>query len=110
MVIMSAPSALNLSTQLFLLPFKSVRLTALDEQQREIVGATSSGFIRQEADGYYLYTCWHVVSEFDPNDLKVKHPPRRRYLKVSMQASQQRGPDLSSIGGFRTFTIPLYDT
>jgi hypothetical protein len=110
MVAMSNSVARNLSTQLLLLPFKCVRLTALDEQQREIDGATSSGFIRNEANGCYLYTCWHVVSELNPHDLRVMHPTRRRYLKISMQASEQLGPGVDSIGGFRTFTVPLYDT
>ncbi|QTB81919.1 hypothetical protein J3L14_28285 [Burkholderia pseudomallei] len=106
---MSTQSPLPLSTQLHLLSFKCVLLSALDENNTEIRNATSTGFIRAEADGNYLYTCWHVVAGYDPNDLKVKYPPRSRYLKVSMQASSV-GENMHSIGGFRTFTISLYDT
>lgn len=107
---MSSPSPLPVSTQLHLLSFKCVHLTALDEGEKEIPGATSTGFIRAEHGGYYLYTCWHVVSELNPHNLLVKAPPRRRHLKVSMQASESIAPHVQSIGGFRSFTVPLYDT
>lgn len=106
---MSTSSPVPTSTQLHFLPFKCVLLTAIDEDNKRIPGATSTGFILAEADGEYLYTCWHVVTGYDPNDLKVKVPPRRRYLNVSMQATIDIDKGVKTIGGFRTFTLPLYD-
>jgi hypothetical protein len=97
-----------LNIQRLLLPFKCVLLTALDENNRELPGATSSGFIRAESDGNYLYTCWHVVTGFNPHDLRVMRPPRRKFLKISMQGSNAE-PNMLTLGGRRSFTIPLYD-
>lgn len=93
--------------QRFELPFKSVLLRCLDEQQRPL--KTGSGFIRRESGELYLYTCWHVVTGYDKNDVKVgTHLPNRVYLEVNMQDAQlQLG--VTSIGGLQSIVLQLYD-
>ena len=103
---MSAP--IPLATQQGLLPLLGVLVECLDGNQREINGAVASGFLRREADGCYLYTCWHVVTGFDPNAIRIgAQLPNRRFVRVSLQKTTTF-PGGQSIGGFQTFTLPLY--
>jgi len=82
----------------------------LDEQKNPVPGAFASGFIRREFEHLYLYTCWHVVTGFDPNDVKVGHAlPNRRYLRVALQAAVPRQPGIEAIGGYQEVVVPLYE-
>lgn len=96
--------------QQFELPFKAVLLRCLNEDQQVIANTTGSGFIRRERNGYFLYTCWHLVTGYDPNNIVVTNVlPDRRYLEVAFQDADERQPGVTAIGGLQTVVLPLYD-
>ncbi len=98
-----------LQNQLLELPFKAILIRCLDENKNLICNA--SGFIRFENGQHFLYTCWHVVTGYDRNDLKVGNRlPNRSFLEVNMQDAQERQPGVTAIGGLQSFVIPLYNT
>lgn len=98
-----------LSTQRSLLPLVGVLLQCLDENQQPLAGAFASGFIRREEGRLFLYTCWHVVTGFDPNDVRVgSELPRRHYLEVALQAAEQRQPGMEVVGGLQKVVLSLY--
>jgi hypothetical protein len=100
-----------LFSQRFALPFKAVLIQCLDHSREPIKNAFASGFIRQEGHEFFLYTCWHVATGFDPNDVRVGLTlPSRGFFQVSMQDAQQRQPGTTAIGGLQTIVLPLYDT
>jgi hypothetical protein len=87
------------------LSFRSVQLRCLDEERRPVRHASASGFVRIEDGVAFLYTCWHVVTGYDRNDLRVTNAlPQRAYLEVFVRDDAQtpERPPLS-------FTLPLYD-
>ena len=87
-----------------------VRLQVLDAEQRPISGLVASGFIRRLQGSLFLYTCWHVVTGFDPNAVRVSSSlPIRRHLAVALQAAEQRNPGMQVIGGLQELNVPLYD-
>ena len=93
-----------------LLTFKAVQIICLDENQKEIDGSYASGFITQEGNDKYLYTCWHVVTGLDIYNLKVGNSlPNIKYLKLKLQASEKIDEACERIGGYSFITIPLYD-
>lgn len=96
-------------SQFLKLPFKAVLIQCLDQDKEPINEACASGCIIKEENGYFLYTCWHVVTGYNPNELKVKNPPDRKFLHVSFQGYGQRQPGIDVIGGLQTITLPLYD-
>ena len=98
-----------MASQRTLLPLTGVVLHCLDEDQLPIDRAFASGFIRREEGRLYLYTCWHVVTGFDPTDVRI--PPNhrcRRYLKVAMQGATVQ-PQHQVISGMQSFIVPLYE-
>lgn len=100
-----------LSTQRLLLPFVGVLLRCLDEQGNPLPGKFASGFLRREEGRLFLYTCWHVVTGFDPYDVRVGlELPKRRFLEVRLQSSDKRQEGVEVVGGSQTCVIPLYDT
>ena len=100
-----------LHNQRFDLAFVGVLLRCLDSEQNPLPGAFASGFVRREAGRYFLYTCWHVVTGFDPYDVRLGlELPNRRYLEASLQASDKSNVGIERIGGLQTIVIPLYDT
>ena len=83
----------------------------MDEQKNPIPGAFASGFIRRESERLYLYTCWHVVTGFDPNEIEVGNRlPARQYIKLALQCADQSQPGIEVIGGLQTVVLPLYDS
>lgn len=90
-----------------LLSLVGVRLTILDKDGRD--KGPASGFLRHQDGRLWLYTCWHVVSGYDPNDLLVKDPPSRRRLRVTLQVGQEQPPGIQGYGGTQDFTVDLYD-
>ncbi len=101
---------LPLHNQRFDLSLVGVLLQCLDSEQKPLPGVFASGFVRKESEGHFLYTCWHVVTGFDPNDVRVGFElPKRQYLQVSLQASDQSHPGVERIGGIQTFVLPLYE-
>jgi len=96
-----------LETTRFLMPLIGVRLECLDARQSPVTVA--SGFLRREHGKLYLYTAWHVVTGFDPHDLRIPMElPKRRYLRVSLQASEPRDPGVVVIGCEQSLIVSLY--
>jgi hypothetical protein len=92
------------------LSFRSVQLRCLDEDRRPLKHASASGFVRVEDGVPFLYTCWHVVTGYDRNHLRVTNAlPKRAFLKVFVHGHRPQ-PDSASVAeGVLSFTIPLYD-
>ena len=91
------------------LSFRSVQLRCLDEARKPLKHASASGFVRIENGVPFLYTCWHVVTGYDRNDLRVTNAlPKRAFLEVFVQDQQQTG-GAPVVAGLPSFTIPLYD-
>jgi hypothetical protein len=87
-----------------------VQLRCLDEGRKPLKHASASGFVRIENGAPFLYTCWHVVTGYDRNDLRVTNAlPKRAFLEVFVQDHEQRTDSTSVAGGLPSFTIPLYD-
>lgn len=92
------------------LSFRSVQLRCLDAGRKPLKHASASGFVRIEDGVPFLYTCWHVVTGYDRNDLRVTNAlPKRAFLEVFVQAHQQQSDSTPLAGGLPSFTIPLYD-
>ena len=101
---------LALHAQRFRLPFLAVRLQALDLDEKPILGVVASGFIRNMGDQLYLYTCWHVVTGFDPYAIEVGFElPARRHLQVTLQAADKNHPGVEVVGGAQSLHLPLYE-
>jgi hypothetical protein len=93
------------------LPFKAVHIQCLDQDGAPIENAYASGFIRQEDQGMFLYTCWHVVTGFDMHNLRIgSRLPTRKALRVTLQNAEARQPGVTVLGGNQTLVVPLYDT
>ena len=87
-----------------------MQLRCLDEGRKPLRHASASGFVRIEDGVPFLYTCWHVVTGYDRNDLRVTNAlPKRAFLEVFVQDDQQRTDNSSVVGRLLSFTIPLYD-
>jgi hypothetical protein len=87
-----------------------VQLRCLDEGRKPLKHASASGFVRIEDGIPFLYTCWHVVTGYDRNDLRVKNAlPKRAFLEVFVQDDQPQADRTSVVAGLLSFTIPLYD-
>jgi hypothetical protein len=92
------------------LSFRSVQLRCLDEGRKPLKHASASGFVRIENGAPFLYTCWHVVTGYDRNDLRVTNAlPKRAFLEVFVQDHERQSDSTSVVGGLLSFTIPLYD-
>ena len=92
------------------LSFRSVQLRCLDEDRKPLKHASASGFVRIEDGVPFLYTCWHVVTGYDRNDLRVKNAlPKRAFLEVFVQDHRGQTESTSVVAGLLSFTIPLYD-
>lgn len=74
----------NSALQRITLPLKAVRIRVLTKNYKDLGHA--SGFIRKDEGKLYLYTCWHIVTGFDPYDIRVTGKlPDREYLSIEMQ-------------------------
>lgn len=84
---------------------KSVHIQCLDNDKVPIKNAYASGFIIQENNHSFLYTCWHVVTGFDMHNIKIgfPSPPIRKYIKITLQEATE-----VSVGGNQSIIIPLY--
>src|SRR5438876_8219872 len=99
-----------------MLPLKAVQVLPLDEHGDPIRVAgggvkTSSGFVRREASGLFLYVCWHTVTGIDRNEPRIPPAPvvRPRALRVRLQnVEDMAGGGGQRIGGVREITLQLY--
>jgi hypothetical protein len=55
----------------FSLKMKAVHIQCLDENKNQIKGAYASGFIVQEEEHKFLYTCWHVVTGYNMHNVEI---------------------------------------
>lgn len=87
---------------------KAVRLETLDRDGNLLTHST--GFIINDKDGSFLYTCWHVVTGFDFLQPSTPHsrPPRRNSIRIHCQNVEQRQPGVQAIGGGYSLELPLY--
>ena len=103
-------SAATVLAQRSELLFRSVQLRCLDAGRRPLKHARASGFVRVEDGVPFLYTCWHVVTGYDCNDLRVTNElPQRAFLEVFFQDDQRQSDSTPVVGELPSFTIPLYD-
>lgn len=103
------PTDIPLHAQRLRLEFVGVLLRCLNAQHQPIQGAFATGFIRREEEQLFLYTCWHVVTGYDPYDVRVGHQlPECRYLQVMLQGVKQPHPEVEGIGGLQAVELPLY--
>jgi hypothetical protein len=87
-----------------------VQLRCLDASRRPLKHASASGFVRVEDGVPFLYTCWHVVTGYDRNHLRVTNAlPKRAFLEVFVQYHQRQTASVAAAGELPSFTIPLYD-
>lgn len=84
-----------------------IRLEAIGQNGRTL--GWSSGFVIDEKDFPSLYTCWHVISGADPQNLPTTLPPKRVALRVHTLAKKSITPEITTIGGLQTFELNLYD-
>ena len=86
-----------------------MQLRCLDEGRKPLKHASASGFVRIEDGVPFLYTCWHVVTGYDRNDLRVKNAlPQRAFLEVFVRDHQRRTDKGPVVAGLLSFTVPLY--
>jgi hypothetical protein len=78
-----------------LLGKKSLRLEAFNQNKELLARAT--GFVVNEKDGIFLYTCWHVVTGVNFLEPEVSKPPDRRILIAYAQDVQQRQPGVTRL-------------
>jgi Trypsin-like peptidase domain len=103
-------SAAKVSQQRSELSFRCVQLRCLDAGRSPLRHASASGFVRVEDGVPFLYTCWHVVTGYDRNDLRVTNAlPKRAFLEVFLQESHEHAHGASGVAAVASFTIPLYD-
>ena len=85
---------------------KVIRLTVLGKDKEFISNA--SGFIIREDNGYYLYTCWHVVTGIDFFDPKTpRNPPNRSFLRITGKDAREIRDGIE-VGGETSVQVPLY--
>lgn len=96
-----------------MLPFKAVQIVALDGNGQSIASPTgaptSSGFVRREAQGLFLYTAWSVVAGHHPHAIEA--PPasqRPASLQVTLQTVEEPGLGVQHFGRARAVNVPLY--
>jgi hypothetical protein len=70
-------STIPYTSQRWMLTISCAFIECLDEEQKPLLNAAASGFIRSENGHCFLYTYWHVVAGFDPHDRRwTTVPPK----------------------------------
>jgi hypothetical protein len=94
----------------FDLSYKSVLIYCLNADKNRIESHTASGFITKEQAGYFLYTCWHVVTGYgDPFDFRFpKSPSVRMYLEIVSMSVGRPQEGVVTLGGSASIIVPLY--
>ena len=98
-----------IQAQRFQLPFKCVSIACLDVDQNVLLHTNASGFILQEEERLFLYTCWHVVTGYNPSDIRIgRNLPNRRYIRIAIQKPTEINDSITKIGGRQEIILPLY--
>ena len=91
----------------FHLDMTGVQIQVLDKLGKII--KIASGFITREGNRYALNTCWHVVTGYDPSDIKIgQQEPQPVALRINLQDAKAK-PGMTIVGGKQSLTLPLYD-
>lgn len=91
------------------LEFKAVHIQCLDNDGIAIENAYGSGFIRREGGRHFIYTCWHLVTGYDMNCVRVGNKlPNRKKIKVVLTNVQKSSNHFVTISGCQSIEIPLY--
>lgn len=96
----------SLDDMRFSLPLKAVFIECLGANDK--VRSVGSGFIYKHGTGFYVCTCWHVVTGYNPDDLKVKFPPDRVAIIMHWQGVKLK-INKSTHTGHQSLRIELYD-
>lgn len=87
---------------------KALRLEVLGEGDALISRAT--GFVLEDSDGLFLYTCWHVVTGIDyQNPYPLAAPKKRVRIRAYAQQVNHLQPGIQSIGLSQAIDIELYE-
>lgn len=86
---------------------KSFYITCLDKDGLLISRATAFGI--KESDGYYLYTCWHVITGVDPRQIPPIYSITRKSIRIHAREYTERAPGVAAIGGEQAHDFDLYD-
>lgn len=107
----------DVAFQRSLLPYKAVKLELLDRSGdwiREGQGVrVASGFLVEEGDSTYLYTCWHVVTHI-ALDRGARLPGaaasgRPAKVRVLFQGSEEHAPAVQMLSGKASVVADLVD-
>ncbi len=87
----------------------AVHLQCLDQHQDPIPNAFASGVIIKEDNKNFLYTCWHVVTGYNPHETSFhEENTKRMFLEVTMMMPESK-PNNERILKKNSFTLPLYN-
>jgi hypothetical protein len=87
-----------------------VQLRCLDEHRRPLKHVSASGFVRVEDGVPFLYTCWHVVTGYDRNNLRVSNAlPKRAFVEMFVRSRKHQTKSTSAPEEMPSFILPLYD-
>lgn len=87
-----------------------MQLRCLDEDGEPLKHASASGFVRMEDGAAFLSTCWHVVTGYDPNDLRVGYAlPKRAFLEVFARGHRCQTERHPVVAPPWSCTLALYD-
>lgn len=92
----------------FELSVRPVKVELLDQNQNPL-GKTATGFLFEEHGQQWLYTCWHVITGFNPFDIEVRAPPNRHYIKVTWKQVLFPEPGRTTLGDIEEQVVPLYE-
>jgi len=89
--------------------YKAVQLNCLDPDRNAIDGAYGTGVIVEEESGVWLYTCWHLITGFDPARIKI--PPEttiRAFLLLRLMSIENDPDSIRQTGDTQIEIVPLY--
>lgn len=109
MVDCHGPGAIALNALLadWNLAFKAVRVWAVDENGTKY---PASGFLMQEPEGLYLYTCWHVVTGLgSPAEIAIKSgfSYRRKLIVEMISTRPSEHTSATLFGDVQSFELSL---
>ncbi|MCI9845591.1 serine protease [Flavobacterium pectinovorum] len=100
----------SLEAQRHFLMMKAVHIQCLDENKNPLKNVVASGFIVQEGEDLFLYTCWHVVTSYNMHNIEVgRQLPNRKFLEINLQNKENPNKGVELVSGNQNSVIPLYD-
>lgn len=100
----------TLEAQRHFLMMKAVHIQCLDENREQIKNAVASGFIVQEGENLFLYTCWHVLTSYNMHNIEIQRRlPNRKFLEINLQNKENPREGVEIVSGSQNLILPLYD-